>query len=80
MEITFKQGDITHQGKVIIIEKDYEFQYFIDLGRELKFTIRLSDEGNWVSDNPSIDPLLVLHAGETIENRDDLSDVLTALG
>ena len=65
MEIKFKQGSNIYHGKVVTIEKDKEFQYFIDLGRELKFTIRLSDEGNWVSDNPSIDPLLVLHAGET---------------
>jgi hypothetical protein len=79
MEITFKQGDITHRGTVTTFEKDNEFQYFFNLGESLQFTIRLSDDGYWESDNPDIDPQIVMYAGDAIENMEDLADVLTEL-
>ena len=79
MEITFNQGDTTHRGKVITIEKDKEFQYFLNLGENLQFTIHLSDDGYWESDNHSVDPLMVMLAGDAIENMEDFSDVISEL-
>ena len=79
MEIKFKQGNITHHGTVTTIEKDNEFQYSIDLRQRLQFTIHLSDDGYWESDNLAINPELVTLAGDTVENMEDLEDVLTLL-
>ena len=79
MEITINQGKTTHHGTVTTIEANNEFQYLLDLGENLRFTIHLSDDGYWETEDPTIDPLLVMAAGDCIENMEDLSDVLSEL-
>jgi hypothetical protein len=79
MEISFKHNGISQHGKVTTIEKGNEFFFTLDLHGIPQFTIHLSDEGYWESDNSAIDPLLVMLAGETIENMEDFTDVLIEL-
>lgn len=79
MQISFKQGTTIHRGSVTTIEKNNEFFYTFKLQGILQFSIHLSDDGYWESDNPSTDPLLVMMAGDAIESMEDLSDVLLEL-
>lgn len=79
MEITFKQGNKTHRGTVTTIEKNNEFHYTLNLLHQPLFTIHINDDGYWETDNPSIDPELVMYTGNAIENMEDLEDVLIEL-
>jgi hypothetical protein len=79
MDIQFKIGETKHIGLVSTIENDREFQYLVKLAGIPAFTIYLSEDGNWESDNKEIDPAIVLAAGERIENMEDLNDVLAEL-
>lgn len=72
-------GEQTYTGTITTIDEEKEIQYFINLDHNLQFTIHLSDEGFWESDNPDLDPLIVSTAGDYIENMEDLIDVLTKL-
>lgn len=72
MNISFKIGEITHGGIVTAVPKATETQYFLELGGSLPFTIRLSEEGIWETDNPEIDPELVQAAGNQVECMEDL--------
>ncbi len=78
-EISLKFNSIKYCGKVTTIEKHNEFQYLLNLQGMQSFTIHLSDDGYWESDNLTIDPLLIMHAGEAIENMEDFTDVLMEL-
>ncbi len=79
MDITFKIGDLSFSGKATTIEKDREFQYLLDLGSNLQFTLHLNDEGYWESDNLDIDPEIVMYAGDAIENLEDFEDIFMQL-
>jgi hypothetical protein len=79
IKISINQGNITHHGTLTTVEKDNEFQNLVNLGEDLQFYIRLSDDGYWETENTTIDPLLVMAAGESIENMEDLSDILSEL-
>lgn len=79
MDLSFKIGEQKYSGTATAIEKEKEFEYAVDIGGNLQFTIHLDDNGYWKSDHFGIDPELVMHAGEAIENMEDLSDVLTGL-
>ena len=72
-------GEQTYTGTITTIDEEKEIQYFINLDQNLQFTIHLSDEGFWESDNSDMDPLIVSTAGDYIENMEDLIDVLTEL-
>lgn len=77
--IQITAGQRTYSGTITTIAIENEFQYLINLVENLQFTLHISDEGCWESDNQSLDPEIVRHAGETIENMEDLSDVLEEL-
>jgi hypothetical protein len=79
MEISLKLGATTLHGKVTTTEKENEFLYTFNLDGIPLFTIHLSDDGCWVSDNSATDPLLVMLAGDAIENMEDFTDVLMEL-
>ncbi len=72
MNISFKIGEITYGGIVTAIPKATETHYFLELGGSLPFTIRLSEDGNWETDNLEIDPELVSAAGNQVECMEDL--------
>lgn len=77
--IQFKTGGLSYSGTITTIVLEKEFQYLINLGKNLQFTIHLSDDGYWESDNPDIDPQMIMSAGDFIENMEDLNDVLAEL-
>ena len=77
--IQFTIGEHTYTGTITTIDEEKEVQYFINLGQNLQFTIHISEDSCWESNNPAIDPLIVRTAGDYIENMEDLSDVLTKL-
>ncbi len=79
MEISFKHNDAKLQGSVTTIEKNNEFFYTLNLRGIPPFTIHLSNDGYWESDNSATEPLLVMLAGDAIENMEDLADVLMEL-
>ena len=79
MEISFTHNATRLHGSVTTNEKNNEFFYTLILNGISPFTIHLSDEGHWQSDDITIDPMLVMLAGDAIENMEDLSDVLFEL-
>ena len=72
MNISFKLGEITYGGIVTAVPKVTETQYFLELSGSPSFTIRLSDDGIWETDNAEIDPELVSAAGYQVECLEDL--------
>lgn len=73
MNISFKVGEITYGGVVTPVPKATETQYFLELGGSEAFTIRLTEDGIWETDNPEIDPELVSAAGNQVECMEDLA-------
>jgi hypothetical protein len=79
MNMSFKTANQRYTGKATTIEKENEFQYLLDLGGNMQFTIYLNDEGNWETNNPDIDPEIVMYAGDAVENMEGYEDVLREL-
>jgi hypothetical protein len=70
MYIAFYLDVEFYSGEVDPKEKDLETQFAVDLGRSLKFTVRMSGEGLWASDDV-VSPDLVRAVGGEIERHDE---------
>jgi hypothetical protein len=68
-----------YHGDIVMIDKETQTQYQLNLGNSLQFTAAINEDGIWETDNTEIDPDLVAAAGNYIENLEGFEDVLGEL-